>query len=367
MAISIDYSTFVITIPKADLLVVQTTPSEIRQLNIDLFRTELGQNQASVDGMPFPRNHVHTAPLTISGVTLSRVVEVLAPYTITFEDGLYNVNIVGGNSNIADRVNKNQVGVNTANSAGLQDPFALQSGAFGGEVTIDVVGGLTGTAFPVGTNSFPSSNLADALSIAVSRGIGTFKVVGNLTLTSGDYSNGYIFRGDGPETASITLQSAANLTNCTFKEVTISGVMDGNNAIRECEVNAITMFQGSIHNSGITGPVALAPGNTTELINCYSEVAGGGPGAFPYIDMGGATGSDLLIRNWSGGLGIKNLNNAGAEASIDMLSGRVTVDSDVVAGSISIRGIADVTDNSTGTAAISDDTLTRNAATGGIR
>ena len=53
------------------------------------------------------------------GVTYAPQLILLAPYTITFEDGLYAVNIVGTNNNVLERTNKNQVSVNASNSAGL--------------------------------------------------------------------------------------------------------------------------------------------------------------------------------------------------------------------------------------------------------
>ena len=125
MAITIDYSDnitpqYVIQIPRLDMLdVTGASPTEIRELDLNTFRqnlANLGDDAAS--GIVYPTSFMHTAPLTVAGVVLARVVEILTPFVILFEDGLYNVNVVGGNSNIADRVVKNQVGVNTANSAG---------------------------------------------------------------------------------------------------------------------------------------------------------------------------------------------------------------------------------------------------------
>lgn len=124
MAITIDYSDqttpeYVINIPRTDMTLVQSSPTEIRELDIDTLRTTLNDLMDDPEGMPYPTNHVHTAPLTVAGITLARVVEILDPYVIQFEDGQYNVNVTGGNSNISDVVVKNQVGVNTANSGGL--------------------------------------------------------------------------------------------------------------------------------------------------------------------------------------------------------------------------------------------------------
>ena len=119
MAISIDWGTLTILVPKADTTLVDIGPPEIRELDIDAFRQTLNALQAAQPGIPFPTTHVHTAPLAIAGVTLARVVEIINGYTIQFENLQYSVNIVGGNSNIGDVKVQNQVSVNTANSAGL--------------------------------------------------------------------------------------------------------------------------------------------------------------------------------------------------------------------------------------------------------
>lgn len=130
MAITIDYSQtveqkFIINIPKADMTLIETVPTEVRELNLDTLRTTLGDLSDDAQGIAFPTIHEHTAAKTVAGVTLARVVEIDTRfYRVEFEDLLYNVNVVGGNSNIADVQVKNQVGVNTANSAGLQDTLA---------------------------------------------------------------------------------------------------------------------------------------------------------------------------------------------------------------------------------------------------
>jgi len=97
---------------------VQTTPVEVRSLDINTFRQQLNQLQAD-QGLPFDTTHDHVPPANVSGTDLARVVRLINAYTVTFEDGQYAVNLVGGNTNLGDRVNVNQVSVRTSNSAGL--------------------------------------------------------------------------------------------------------------------------------------------------------------------------------------------------------------------------------------------------------
>ncbi len=138
MAVTVDWGNKVISILKTDMTLIDAGPPEIRELDIDWFRKELNSLQASEAGMPFDTTHTHTAPLTIAGVTLARVVEIINGYTVQFENLQYSVNVVGGNSNIGDVKVQNQVSVNTANSAGLivgLDEIVESRGA----TTLDVI------------------------------------------------------------------------------------------------------------------------------------------------------------------------------------------------------------------------------------
>jgi hypothetical protein len=118
MAISINPLTFVITVPKADLTLIQSNPTEIRELNLNTFRLSLKDWEDS-DGITFLKTHSHNTEATLSGITFARMIEIFDPYSITFEDGQYAVNLIGANSNVADKVNVNQVSVRSSNSAGL--------------------------------------------------------------------------------------------------------------------------------------------------------------------------------------------------------------------------------------------------------
>lgn len=118
MAITINPLTFVINVPKSDLTLVQPSP-EIRELDLNWFRLTLKAYEAAEHGIYLYKTHNHNTEVTLGSLTFARVIEILPPYTVTFEDGQYAVNLINANSNVSDRTNVNQVSVRSANSAGL--------------------------------------------------------------------------------------------------------------------------------------------------------------------------------------------------------------------------------------------------------
>jgi hypothetical protein len=117
MAISIDWSTKVITIPQADLTLVA---GSVYSLDVESFREDLLALEASEAGMTYPKTHAHNTTVTLGGVTLARTVEIINGYTVTFEAGSYAVNLLNANNNIADVATVNGVSIRSRNSAGLQ-------------------------------------------------------------------------------------------------------------------------------------------------------------------------------------------------------------------------------------------------------
>jgi hypothetical protein len=119
MAISVDWGTKVITVPKADTTLVTLGPPEIRQLDVDTFRLALKALEDDEVGMAFPDTHQHNTEVTIAGIVYARFIEFINGYTITFEPGAYGVDLVGANNNIMDVLNMNATQVRSNNSAGL--------------------------------------------------------------------------------------------------------------------------------------------------------------------------------------------------------------------------------------------------------
>lgn len=355
MAISINFGTKVIDIPKNDMTLIQSVPTEIRQLNLDTFRLTLKDLEDSEDGMAFERTHKHNTSVTVGGVTLARVIEIINGYTVTFEDGQYAVNLVGANSNVGDVVNVNQVSVRSANSAGLQDLSTILIAAYGGEVCVDVNSQNAGTDIPIGTRKTPVNNLADAKLIADANGIHQIRILTSMTISSVDFSDGYSFTTDSPVTETLTFDPSANIRNCDFTNCRIQGTLDGNNIYRQCVLLNVTYTSGFVFQCSLNNTITLEPGAMLGALDCFSNTLAGEPN--PAIDFNGS--GQLLLRNYAGAIELNNhtSDDADGDVCIDMSSGVVIINASCTAGFMPVRGIADVRDFSTGTCDVRDLTV----------
>lgn len=350
--VTIDWGTKVIFIPTFFMVKIQSVPSAVYQLDLNDLWLALKDLEDSENGMMFPDTHIRNASVSVSGAVLAPVIEIINGYSVTFEELTvpYRVNAVGANSNIGEKQNVNTVSLSTSNSAGLQDLNSLQAASFGGEVTIDVNSSFTGTTFPTGTRSNPVNNLADAHAIADKRGIFDFRISSSMTFGSEDLSDGHRFLGDSVNVV-VNLSAGANVSNCTFNNLTVTGVLDSGNALKQCVTYNLSGLNGIILSCILSGTLDIAPLGTITIAQSASAI-----GETSIIDMVG-TGQNLAIRDFTGGLQIDNKTDA-TSVIIDMSSGVVTVDSTVTAGDIVIRGIAEVIDNSTGSTVVTDSTET---------
>lgn len=355
MAITIDWDTKIISVNKADMILIQSTPTEIYQLNMDFFHETLRDLEDDVDGIIFDTTHRYVDPITVGGVILARVVELINGYTVTFEDGQYRVNLTGANTNLADVTNVNQVSVSSSNSAGLQDLSTILSAAFQGEVCVSSTRGQSGTTVPLGTRSSPVDNLADAKAIADREGLHQIRFLESFTIDTIDFSGGYRFTSDSPATMIITINPNANVKNCDFEFCFVQGTLDGNNIYRQCLLGDINFTSGFIFQCSLNGDIQLEPGVILAIFDSFSNTLAGQPN--PQIDFNGS--GQLLLRNYSGVIELHNHTdtNADGDVCIDMASGVVIVDSSCTAGFFPIRGIARVDDFSTGTCNVVDLTV----------
>lgn len=344
MAISIDWGTKVIFVPKADTQLISLTPIEIRSLDLNNFRLELKALEALAEGMPYERTHVHNTAVTVGGVTLARVVEIINNYTVTFEDGPYAVNLVGANSNVGDVINFNQVSVRSSNSAGLTFSEEINNQSYiGAAVYINSVSGLPGINFPRGTPTDPVNNFPDAYQIAQNRKFNNYHLGGNnFILTNLDVIAGSHWVGESIKSSILTLVGEDS-TNCSFLKIGLKGVLNGEVFAEFCELENLSNVSGIFYKCLFKNSITLD--NTAvdliSFIDCNSSVAGPSPAI---VDANNTT-ADIQFRNYTGGLNLENITED-INVSVDVLSGNVIISPSCTNGTIVIRGVTSVTDNS---------------------
>lgn len=340
MAITVDRPNYEILVPRTDMTLVQSTPVEIRELDTNAFRLILRDLDDDPNGRAWPITHDHNTDVDIDGINYARQVLIREPYTVTFEDGQYVVQIKGSNNNILGRTNKNQVSVSPSNSAGLISSSDIEYSQYANGIYVDQSSTYSGTLHPKGTLREPVNNLGDAHIIAEFRGVQEVKFLGNgLIGVTDDFTN-YIFHGQNANLTYITVETQANVVNCEFKECTITGVLDGGSIIRDAVIYDLNYVNGVVFNTMLGGgTIQLGGSAVAHFLNCYSGVPGE---STPIVDMGGS-GQSLAFRNYNGG--IKLINKTGVESvSLDLNSGQAILDNTVTNGVIVCRGVGKLID-----------------------
>jgi hypothetical protein len=327
MAIAVDWITREVTIPKADLLLVQSTPTEIRQLDLNLFRLELKELESGQQGVPYLITHNHVKPITVGGVTLARVVELVNDYTVTFEDGQYAVNLLGANSNVGDRVNVNSVSVRSSNSAGLTYSKEVEDQSFvDGRIYVNTLVGNPGVNFPRGTAGDPVNSLGDAMTIINNRKLGKrLFFIGSAILNSGSSLTGYNLKGDFYANSVLQLASGSSSQNMTAENVFFSSSYhDTNCQYINCLMLNCVNLSGYILQCKIAGALQIA--SDSDFLSCYGTA----------IIAPVAPALTINIVNFSGDLTIANVVDANTKVSIGVISGVVRIHSSCVAGTITV-------------------------------
>ena len=239
----------------------------------------------------------------------------------------------------------------SSSSATLSELSAIQYASFGGGVTIDVINGITGTAYNIGTLENPSNNLVQAVEIAGTK-FDTLFISNSMVLDAGTDITDFTLIGKSPTNTEIMIDPSAVCGNINIESCNISGTLDGGTEIRHCSVGDLMYVNGHIHESGLYGIIVLG-GNKSAIINdCYT-VDQDNP---PIIDMA-VSGQDLSMFNYSGIIVIRNLSSASEEISIGIDAGIVILEDTITAGTIVISGNGMLIDNSTGTADVNTDGL----------
>lgn len=350
--IEIDWDTGVIFVPKAVLTLVQTTPVEVYNLSLDFFWREIRALEDTAEGRAWSRTCDYNQPVTVSGIQLAAVLLILEPYTVTFEDGQYAVNLIGANTNLQDRVNVNQVSIRAGNSAGLVQTSEIQYSSYQNGVTIDQnnVSGkaLTGQAYPAGTPEQPCLTLEDALFIANFRSLDKIYIKGNFTFGAADVVSGIIFEGDSATRHVVIMPDAATISNCIFRNLTILGSLDGGCSASNCIIAGLDYIDGSLLDCLFSVGDIVLFGAQANFLRCGDAIA---DSTGTNIDLNGG-GTNLVVADHKGDLEFSNCNTAGADVQIGLDKGKATFNADITEGVYRVYGVGTVVDNTTGNAVV---------------
>jgi len=209
---------------------------------------------------------------------------------------------------------------------------------YGGAVHIDTAGGVAGTAPGVGTEDNPSSNIADALTIATRNGIRRFHVRGSVTLTVA-LPDWQVF-GDGEE-AELNF-NGQDVADSEFFNMKVTGLI-GTGPVRldRCYLDGVSGLRGTADFCSLLAGTTTLSG-ATGFYRCVSGVPGTG---YPIIDLD-SLAIGVEVRDYAGSFGVANLANAGATFSADMLAGRVIVEASCTAMQTGrLAGTAHLVDN----------------------
>ncbi len=231
---------------------------------------------------------------------------------------------------------------NIASSAGRRLRSLQESRYEGGAVWIDTVNGTAGTAdYENGTVQSPSDTVADANTIAASVGLSRFRIAPGSTVTFAAAQQGQAFLGSG-WTLALGGQDIAN-TLIQGATVTGTGVGAGTQFFVDCEMAAVTLpAETHVITSGIAGTQTLVAGDFF-YARCNSSIAGTGA---PIWDFGAAAlNTNLNIRNYSGGVDVRNMGQAGTDNASIEGRGQIIVNANSTGGTMVIRGLFDLTDN----------------------
>lgn len=209
-----------------------------------------------------------------------------------------------------------------------------------GSVHIDPAHGTAGTVVGVnGTPSNPVTTLADAVTLAAAIGLRRYAVHAPITLTSGHDDWAFIGVREG---AAVQLANQ-DVADSFFQGLELSGICNGRIRAIDCVLDGVTSFLGSGLRCRIKTQLGLATGEST-----FQAPVSEDPGlsTTPILDVGGA-GRTFQFRGYSGGVEVRNFNDAGNVGTIEFIAGQCILDSTCTgAGDLSIRGIARLVDNS---------------------
>lgn len=212
-------------------------------------------------------------------------------------------------------------------------------GEFDGEIVIDTTNGIQGIRYPVGTNSFPVNNLSDALTLLDAYQLKRIRIIGSLTINGGEDLSGIAF--DAERSVGNTLIITDAITDFTyFTDLTLLVQQSGSCRYTTSVLVDITDFDGGAKDCLLVGDINIVGTGSNYFTNCDTYTTDVNTPVT--IDVGD---KKLNIIRCRGFYKITNKTSTN-DITVDMVGGKIEIDSTCVDGQIYIAGICEVIDNS---------------------
>lgn len=225
----------------------------------------------------------------------------------------------------------NSTGTAVVDTSGLVAPEYLQDSVY-----VDTEAVLNGS----GTPGDPFNNIADAIDYAENIGLKKIYTYSEIVLDRN--LKNFTILGVGNPVVDLNGYNVkgTEIYNCKLRGDYIESL-----SAQNCILDNAFHLNGIFVMCGLNGDLICNDGDV-EVIDCYSVIPGSGR---PTISLSGAGATTMSVRSYSGGLTIKDINNAGDVVTVEMSQGKLTADSTCTQGELSVRGVTQFTDNSNGT------------------
>jgi len=228
-------------------------------------------------------------------------------------------------------------------SAGL----SAQKVRFQGAVHIDTQTGTAGTDYDIGTPENPVNNFADARTIADANGLRRYKIHYCLGSIVGNYEH-WFFESDNAPVMSF---SGNSLAHSSFKGIGFGGTITAPSHIvtTDCAVSSCSGYYGYLFRT-LLGGIHKPSGPTNYIYSLSADDF--------VLDLSESPSSTFCLYQHSGKVTVKNMTSTSGKVYLEMNSGEVTIDSSCTLGTVRIRGIVKVNDQSQGVTVLTTEVTT---------
>lgn len=199
-----------------------------------------------------------------------------------------------------------------------------------------------------GTPTEPVQTISRAADLATENNLHAFSVLGTLVLDR-SFTEWTFLGTVSPASATVDFNGWVQ-TQCKFREVTLTGDAASSDVTAvACLLDSVQTASGHFDNCGLAGFVTPGTLTKTTMHQCYSDVAGS---AVPVVDLAPLNSDDFQLRAYAGGIELRNIDVVTQDVSVDLISGHLVLHSTCSDGTVVVRGVGHITDNSTGSTVI---------------